>query len=40
MSFTPVPSLGSLLRGIDIPPVGGDTMFANMTMAYDALSTA
>ena len=30
MSFTPVPSLGSLLRGIAIPPVGGDTMFTNM----------
>ena len=38
MSFTPVPALGSLLRGITIPPVGGDTMFANMYMAYDALS--
>lgn len=38
MSFTPVPSLGSLLRGIIIPPVGGDTMFTNMTLAYDALS--
>ena len=38
MSFTPVPSLGSLLRGITIPPVGGDTMFTNMYMAYDALS--
>ena len=38
MSFTPVPSLGSLLRAIKIPPVGGDTMFANMTAAYDALS--
>ena len=38
MSFTLVPSLGSLLRGITIPPVGGDTMFANMTMAYDTLS--
>jgi taurine dioxygenase len=38
LSFTPVPALGSVLRGIDIPPVGGDTMFANMTMAYDALS--
>jgi taurine dioxygenase len=33
-----VPSLGSLLRGITIPPVGGDTMFTNMYMAYDALS--
>ena len=38
MSFTLEPSLGSLLRGIIIPPVGGDTMFTNMTMAYDALS--
>ena len=38
LSFTPVPSLGSLLRGIVIPPVGGDTMFANMYMAYDTLS--
>jgi taurine dioxygenase len=38
LSFTLVPALGSLLRGIDIPPVGGDTMFANMTMAYDTLS--
>src|SRR4029079_2320726 len=38
MSFTPIPSLGSLLRSISIPPVGGDTMFANMTKAYDALS--
>jgi len=38
MSFTPVPSLGSLLRGIAIPPVGGDTMFTNMYRAYDTLS--
>jgi taurine dioxygenase len=38
MSFTPVPSLGSLLRGITIPPVGGDTMFTNMYRAYDELS--
>jgi taurine dioxygenase len=38
MSFTLEPSLGSLLRGITIPPVGGDTMFTNMTMAYEALS--
>lgn len=38
LSFTLVPALGSVLRGIDIPPVGGDTMFANMTMAYDTLS--
>jgi taurine dioxygenase len=38
MSFTSVPSLGSLLRGITIPPVGGDTMFTNMYLAYDTLS--
>jgi Probable taurine catabolism dioxygenase len=38
LSFTPVPSLGSLLRGITIPPVGGDTMFINMYRAYDTLS--
>src|SRR6476661_501173 len=38
MSFTPVPSLGSLLRGITIPDVGGDTVFANMYLAYESLS--
>ncbi len=38
LSFTTAPSLGSVLRGITIPAVGGDTMFTNMYMAYDALS--
>jgi len=38
MSFTLVPSLGSLLRSITVPAVGGDTLFANMYTAYDALS--
>ncbi|HTP95712.1 MAG TPA: TauD/TfdA family dioxygenase [Burkholderiales bacterium] len=38
MSFTTVPSLGSLLRCIAVPEVGGDTQFANMYAAYDALS--
>lgn len=28
----------SLLYGIEIPPYGGDTLFAGMTAAYDALS--
>lgn len=32
------PSLGSILRAIELPPVGGDTLFANMVMAYDRLS--
>jgi taurine dioxygenase len=38
MSFTLVPSLGSLLRCISVPEVGGDTMFANMYLAYETLS--
>jgi len=38
MSFTPVPSLGSLLKSWTVPEVGGDTLFANCTMAYEALS--
>jgi taurine dioxygenase len=32
------PSLGSILRGVVIPPVGGDTCWANMELAYDQLS--
>jgi Probable taurine catabolism dioxygenase len=32
------PPAGSLLRCEEIPPIGGDTMFANMYRAYDALS--
>jgi len=31
------PSLGSILRAVEIPEVGGDTLFANMEMAYDSL---
>lgn len=32
------PSLGSVLRGVVIPPAGGDTCFANTAKAYDNLS--
>jgi len=32
--------MGAILYGIDVPPYGGDTMFANQYLAYDALSPA
>jgi len=38
MSYTTRPALGSLLRCYNLPEVGGDTLFANMYMAYDTLS--
>ncbi len=31
------PSLGSILRGVVIPPAGGDTCFANAEAAYERL---
>src|SRR5580692_5730640 len=37
LSYTPEPSLGSLLYALEIPEEGGDTSFANMSAAYDAL---
>ena len=36
-SFKPVPSLCSLLSGRIVPPEGGNTEFASMRAAYDAL---
>ncbi|MFM1814784.1 MAG: hypothetical protein RLZ98_1479 [Pseudomonadota bacterium] len=37
-SFDPIPPLGSVLYAHELPERGGDTMFANMAAAYDALS--
>ncbi|MET7600474.1 TauD/TfdA dioxygenase family protein [Streptomyces sp. NPDC004082] len=37
-SFMAAPALGSVLRAVDIPPAGGDTMWADMAAAYDNLS--
>ncbi len=37
-SYDSHPALGSMLYARDVPPAGGDTMFASMYAAYDALS--
>jgi taurine dioxygenase len=39
-SFLNVPPAGTLLYGKVIPPMGGDTLFANQYAAYEALSDA
>jgi len=38
LSYMRPAALASLLYGIEIPPVGGDTMFCGLHAAYDALS--
>jgi taurine dioxygenase len=38
VSCQPQPPMGSILYIHEVPPSGGDTMFANMYAAYDALS--
>ncbi|QXC62362.1 TauD/TfdA family dioxygenase [Aquihabitans sp. G128] len=36
-SFLPTPPAGTLLYGVDIPPVGGDTLYADQHGAYESL---
>lgn len=38
VSCDPEPPMASILRLVKIPPSGGDTLFASMYAAYDALS--
>ena len=36
--FTPTPARVTMLYAKQVPPAGGDTMFANLYLAYDTLS--
>ena len=38
MSFSDTPPLGAVVQAMEMPVVGGDTMFANMYLAYETLS--
>lgn len=40
ISYKELPSLGSLLHAQELPSEGGDTLFANMHLAYDTLPAA
>ena len=37
VTWRPEPSLGSILRAVRLPDLGGDTLWADMGMAYDLL---
>jgi taurine dioxygenase len=37
-TYQEVPPMGTILYGIEIPPYGGDTEFANQYLAYETLS--
>ena len=40
MSYMEEPPLGSILYAREVPPFGGDTLWTNMTAAYEALPAA
>ena len=37
-SYDQAPAMGSILYALEVPPVGGDTLFASMYRAYETLS--
>lgn len=38
-TYLEVPPMGSMLLSLEVPPYGGDTLFANQCLAYESLST-
>ncbi|MCB0994951.1 MAG: TauD/TfdA family dioxygenase [Acidimicrobiales bacterium] len=38
VSFAPNPPMASILRGVVVPPYGGDTQWTNLELAYERLS--
>jgi len=37
-TYTEIPPMATVLYAVEVPEVGGDTMFANMYLAYESLS--
>lgn len=38
-TYRAAPPMATILRSLDLPPLGGDTVFASMAAAYDGLSS-